>query len=61
MTRREGEILRLIAEGKSNREIGDILYISPRTVTTHITAILAKLDVPSRTAAAAAAHRLGLI
>ncbi len=60
LTPRELEILRLVAAGKSNRQIGEALFISPRTVAVHITAILAKLDVPSRTAAAAAAHRLGL-
>lgn len=61
LTPRELQILRLIAAGTSNQQIGDALFISPRTVATHVTAILAKLDVPSRTAAAATAHRLDLL
>ena len=61
LTPRELDILRLIAEGRSNREIADILFLSERTVTTHITSILGKLGVSSRTSAAAAARRLGLV
>ncbi|HEY7031216.1 MAG TPA: response regulator transcription factor [Thermomicrobiales bacterium] len=61
LTPREVEVLRLIAEGCSNREIGDRLYISHRTVMQHVASILAKLEVGSRTAAAALAHRQGLI
>jgi DNA-binding NarL/FixJ family response regulator len=57
LTPREVEVLRLIAEGCSNREIGDRLYISHRTVMQHVASILGKLDVGSRTAAAALAHR----
>jgi DNA-binding NarL/FixJ family response regulator len=60
LTTREVEVLRLIAEGCSNREIGDRLYISHRTVMQHVASILAKLEVGSRTAAAALAHRHGL-
>lgn len=60
LTPREQEILGLIAEGLSNREVGGVLSISPRTVENHVTAILAKLGVPSRTAAVVTAHRLGL-
>jgi predicted ATPase/DNA-binding CsgD family transcriptional regulator len=56
---RELEVLRLIAEGCTNREIGDRLYISHRTVMQHVASILGKLDVGSRTAAAALAHRHG--
>ncbi len=60
LTHREHDVLRLIAEGRSNREIAEALFISPRTVGTHVTAILSKLDVSSRTAAVSAARRLGL-
>lgn len=61
LTAREREVLRLIAEGRSNREIAETLFISPRTVTTHTTGLFAKLDVGSRTAAVAVARRLGLL
>ena len=61
LTSREVEVLRLIAEGCSNREIADRLYISHRTAMQHVANILAKLDVSSRTAAAAFAHRHGLL
>jgi predicted ATPase/DNA-binding CsgD family transcriptional regulator len=60
LTPREIEVLKLIAEGCTNREIGDRLYISHRTVMQHVASILGKLDVGSRTAAAALAHRHGL-
>jgi DNA-binding CsgD family transcriptional regulator len=53
-------VLRLLAAGRSNQEIGEALFISPRTAQTHITHLLAKLDLPSRTAAAAFAHERGL-
>jgi two-component system response regulator NreC len=45
LTNREIEILKLIAEGYSNTEIGQMLYISPRTVDTHRTNIMRKLNV----------------
>ncbi len=61
LTSREIEVLRLIAEGRSNREIADRLYISHRTAMQHVANILGKLDVNSRTAAAAYAHRHGLL
>ena len=53
-------MLRLLAHGHSNREIADSLYISPRTVNFHVTNLLAKLELDSRTAAAAFAVRHGL-
>jgi predicted ATPase/DNA-binding CsgD family transcriptional regulator len=60
LTRREIEVLRLLVEGMSDREIAETLFISPRTAMTHVTNILNKLDVPSRTAAATYAVRHGL-
>jgi non-specific serine/threonine protein kinase len=60
LTPREAEILRLIAAGRSNRDIAATLFIERRTVTTHSTRILGKLGVADRTAAAAFAHRHGL-
>jgi pimeloyl-ACP methyl ester carboxylesterase/DNA-binding CsgD family transcriptional regulator len=58
---REREILALVAEGLSDREIAERLVLSPHTVHRHVANIRAKLDQPSRAAAAAAAARLGLI
>jgi predicted ATPase/DNA-binding CsgD family transcriptional regulator len=57
---RELEVLRLLAAGRSDREIGEALFISHRTVMRHVSNILAKLEVGSRTEAAALAHRRGL-
>ena len=54
-------MLRLVAAGRSNREIAEALYISVPTVKSHITNILRKLDLPSRSAATAFAHREGLV
>jgi DNA-binding NarL/FixJ family response regulator len=61
LTRREREVLRLVAQGKSDKEIGEELFISPRTAMTHVANLLGKLEVPSRTAAAAFGLRNGLI
>jgi DNA-binding CsgD family transcriptional regulator len=61
LTPREVEVLRLITGGASNREIADQLFITPRTVKSHITAILGKLDATSRTQAAALARELRLV
>jgi two-component system NarL family response regulator len=58
---REREILRLLADGKDNAEIGRELYISPSTVKNHISAILAKLGVHNRIQAAVYAVRRGLV
>lgn len=60
LTTRELEVLRLIAAGNSNQQIADELYLSRGTVKIHVTHILAKLGVSSRTAAADIAHRQGL-
>ncbi|MDQ3628748.1 MAG: AAA family ATPase [Actinomycetota bacterium] len=61
LTSREHEILQLVAQGRSNREIGGRLYISAKTVSVHVSNILAKLDAGGRTEAAAIARRRGLL
>ena len=61
LTPREGEILALVAEGRSNGEIGKQLFISTKTVSVHVSNILAKLEAASRTEAAAVARRRGLL
>ena len=53
-------MLRLIAAGRTNREIGAELFISPKTASVHVSRILRKLDVRGRVEAAAFAHRRGL-
>lgn len=57
LTSREVQVLRLAANGKSNAEITEALFISPRTAQTPVTNLLAKLDVSSRTAAVGLALR----
>jgi DNA-binding NarL/FixJ family response regulator len=59
LTPREAEVLALLAEGRTNGEIGQALFISTRTAGVHVSNILAKLGVRSRTQAAAVAHRVG--
>ncbi|MEU2349156.1 response regulator transcription factor [Modestobacter sp. NPDC049651] len=61
LTAREREILVLVAHGHSNRDIADRLVISERTARTHVSNVLAKLQLPSRTQAALLAIREGLI
>ncbi|MGK0550929.1 response regulator [Enterococcus faecalis] len=61
LTNREHEILLLIAQGKSNQEIADALFITLKTVKTHVSNILAKLDVDDRTQATIYAFQHGLI
>ena len=61
LTPREIEVLRLIADGKSDREIGEALFISRATAARHAANIFLKIDVNSRTAAAAYAFRHGLV
>lgn len=61
LTNRENEILMLISEGKSNQEIADELFITLKTVKTHVSNILAKLEVEDRTQAAIYAFKHGLV
>ena len=61
LTRRELEILRMVATGRTNREIARELFLSPRTVDMHVSSILAKLDGRSRTDAVRRASELGLL
>lgn len=60
LTRREREVLALLTEGASNRQIGGELNITEQAVKNHVGSILRKLDAPNRTAAAATARREGL-
>ena len=61
LTKRETEVLRLLAQGKANKEIAAALVIGEKTVKTHVSNILSKLGVSSRTQAALYAVRLGLV
>lgn len=61
LTERETEVLRLLAVGKSNKEIAHTLSIGETTVKTHVSSILGKLNVSSRTQAALHAARIGLV
>ena len=61
LTKREQEILALVARGKSNQEIAQILYIAPGTVRVHVHAILQKLEVRDRTQAAVLAIQKGWV
>jgi DNA-binding NarL/FixJ family response regulator len=61
LTKREREILRLLADGMRNQEIGKTLSISPATVATHVQHVMAKLEADTRTQAVASALRQALI
>jgi non-specific serine/threonine protein kinase len=61
LTPRELEVLRLVAAGRSNREIAQMLFVSVSTVKRHLSTILAKLELPSRSAATAYAHTHHLV
>jgi DNA-binding CsgD family transcriptional regulator len=61
LTPRELEVLRLVAHGETDQRIADRLYLSRRTVNSHVSHILAKLDVPTRRVAVITAARIGLL
>ena len=61
LTERETDVLRLLAQGMSNQEIARALNVGDQTIKTHVSHILAKLGVPSRTQAALHAIRIGLV
>ena len=60
LTDRELQVLRLLADGRTNREIGEALFMSPKTASVHVTNLLRKLDVPGRREAGRLARQLGL-
>ncbi|HLM29055.1 MAG TPA: response regulator transcription factor, partial [Acidimicrobiales bacterium] len=60
LTPREREVIRLLAEGLTNSQLAERLFISPRTAAVHVSNILAKLGMSSRTEVAAWAVRSGL-
>lgn len=60
LTGRERDVLRLVSEGRTNRQIAGELFISPKTAGVHVSNILAKLGLSGRGGAAAVAHRLAL-
>ncbi|MFG3010794.1 AAA family ATPase [Streptomyces cinerochromogenes] len=60
LTSRERDVLGLVAAGRTNRQIAEALFISPKTASVHVSNILSKLGVSGRGEAAAVAHRLGL-
>ena len=60
LTEREHEVLRLLISGRTNREIGAMLFISPKTAGVHVSNILGKFGASNRVEAASIAHRLGM-
>jgi DNA-binding NarL/FixJ family response regulator len=60
LTPREREVLALVADGRTNRQIAEALFISGKTASVHVSNILSKLGVANRGEAAAVAHRLNL-
>ena len=61
LTPRERSVLDLVAEGLTNRQVGERLFISDKTVSVHVTRVMHKLDAGSRTEAVARAYRRGLL
>jgi DNA-binding CsgD family transcriptional regulator len=61
LTPREMEVLHLVANGETDQQIADSLYVSRRTVNSHVSSILAKLDSTNRRQAVVAASRIGLL
>jgi DNA-binding NarL/FixJ family response regulator len=60
LTRREREVLVLVSQGQTNREIAGTLFISEKTASVHVSNIMGKLEAANRTEAGAKAHALGL-
>ena len=61
LTERELAVLELVAQGKTNREIGELLFMATKTASVHVSRIFTKLGAESRVEAATAAQRLGLV
>jgi DNA-binding NarL/FixJ family response regulator len=61
LTAREREVLALLADGRANHEIGQALFISPKTASVHVSNLLMKLGAANRTEAASRARALGLL
>jgi DNA-binding NarL/FixJ family response regulator len=61
LTARESDVLRLLARGRTNRQIGEELFITGKTASVHVSNILAKLGAAGRTEAVAIAYREGLV
>ena len=61
LTEREQDVLRLVAQGRSNREIADELFVSAETVKSHVGSVLLKLEVRDRTQAVVAAYEAGFV
>jgi two-component system NarL family response regulator len=61
LSEREMDVLKLIVEGKSNNEIGEVLYLSTNTIKTHVRGIMNKLSVDDRVQAAVIALRSGIV
>jgi DNA-binding NarL/FixJ family response regulator len=61
LTARELEVLTLLASGRTNREIGEALFISPKTASVHVSNLMMKLGVANRTEAASRARERGLL
>jgi DNA-binding NarL/FixJ family response regulator len=60
LTPRELDVLTLLAQGRTNRQIGEALFISEKTASVHVTNLLRKLGVPNRIEAAGIGQRVGL-
>jgi DNA-binding CsgD family transcriptional regulator len=61
LTEQEQRVIRLVAQGRTNAQIAEELFISPKTASVHVSNILRKLNVPNRAAAAGWAHSVGLV